>query len=143
MLLVEKIERWREVGSIDDPLLFRLEIAGEARNAVWTHPDATVRHFGVAEDVRLGEFILLALRRLSFVWTQGRDVDQRRDARVHAGMRDDRASIGVANKNDRTADPTECADRRLDIAFQRVQTVLRGHYLVTLRPKRRDELLEA
>ena len=49
-------------------------------------------------------------------------------------MRDDCSPIGVANKNDRTTDATKCAHCRLDIAFQRVQTVLRSHDLMTLRP---------
>ena len=96
----------------------------------------------VLEDVCLGELVLLALRRLGLIRTQGRDVDQSGNTGVHAGVRDDGSPVGVADKNDRTADSPECADGRVDIAFERVQAVLRSHHLVTLRPQRRDQLLE-
>src|SRR6266851_5401545 len=79
---------------------------------------------------------------LGLIRTKGRDVDQGGDAWVHTGVRDDGAPVGVADKNDRTADAAECADGRVDITFQRVQAVLRSHHLVTLRLKRRDQLLE-
>ena len=125
MLLGEQIEGRREVGRIDEPLLFGRQVTGEARDAVRAHPDAAVRDFHVFEDVRLGELVLLALRRLGLIRTQGRDVDQSGDAGIHAGMRDNGA-----------------ADGGVDIAFQRVQAVLRRHHLVTLRTQRRDELLE-
>jgi hypothetical protein len=36
----------------------------------------------------------------------------------------------------------ECADGRVDVAFQRVQAVLRSHHFVTLRSQRRDQFLE-
>jgi len=58
-------------------------------------------------------------------------------------MSDDSAAVGMADKNNWTADPPERAHGRVDIAFQRVQAVLRSHYLVTHRPQRRDELLKA
>src|SRR6266851_7738839 len=79
---------------------------------------------------------------LGLIRTKGRDVDQGGDAWVNTGVRDDGAPVGVADKNDRTADAAECADGRVDIASQRVQAVLRSHHLVTLRLKRRDQLLE-
>jgi hypothetical protein len=84
----------------------------------------------------------LALRRLGLIRTQGRDVDQSGNAGVYTGVRDDGAAVGVADENDRTADPPERADGRLDVAFQRVQAVLCGHYFIPLRPQRRDQLLE-
>jgi hypothetical protein len=57
-------------------------------------------------------------------------------------VRDDGSAVGVADKNDRTAHSPECADGRVDIAFQRVQALLRCHHFVTLSPQRRDQLLE-
>jgi hypothetical protein len=48
----------------------------------------------------------------------------------------------MADQDNRAADPPEVADGRVDIASQRVQAVLRSHHLVTLRLKRRDQLLE-
>ncbi len=131
------------MGRIDDALLFWRQIASEARDAAdRLQPDAAVGDVNLVEDVRLGELVLLALRRLGLVQAQGRDVDQSSNAGVHAGVRDDGSAVGVADKNDRTADSPERADSRVDIAFQRVQAVLRSHHLVTLRPQRRDQLLE-
>src|SRR5260370_41994452 len=131
LLLGEQVEGRREVGGIDDALLFGRQIAGEARDAaVRLHPDAAVGDVNVFEDVRLRELVLLALRRLGLIRTQGRDVDQGGDAWVHTGVGDDGAPVGVADKNDRTADAPECADGRVDITFQRVLAVLRSHHLV-------------
>jgi hypothetical protein len=84
----------------------------------------------------------LALRRLGLIRTQGRDVDQSRNTGVDTGVRDDGSAVGVADEHDRAADPPERPDGRVDVAGQRVQTVLRRHHLVTLRTQRRDQLLE-
>ena len=67
------------------------------------------------QDVRLGELVLLALRRLGLIRTQGRDVDQTGNTGVHAGVCDDGSPVGVADKYDRTADLPECADGRVDV----------------------------
>src|SRR5260370_8077048 len=47
LLLGEEIESWREVGRIDDALLFRRQIAGEAWDAIRLHPDAAVGDFNL------------------------------------------------------------------------------------------------
>src|SRR5260370_13610957 len=98
LLLGEEIESWREVGRIDDALLFRRQIAGEAWDAIRLHPDAAVGDFNLLEDVRLGELVLLALRRLGLIRTYGRDVDQSCNTAVHAGRRDDGSAVAVAEK---------------------------------------------
>src|ERR1700683_5503806 len=143
-LLAEEVSGWREVGRIDDALLFGRQIAGKARNAsARLQPDAAVGSINVFEHVRRGELGLYALRRFGLIRAQGCNIDQSSDAGVHGGVRVVGSSIGVADKNYRPADPPECANGRVDVAFQRVEAVLRGHYLVTLGPQRRDQLLEA
>jgi len=131
---VKKIEHRREVGGMDDTLLFRRQVAGEGRDALWLHPNATVCDFGVLEDVRRGKLVLLSLRCLGFVGPQGRNVNQSRNTRVRTCMRNDGSPIGVPNKNDRTTDPTKRTYCRFDVALQCVQTVLCCHYFMTLRP---------
>jgi hypothetical protein len=42
------------VGRIDDALLFRRQITGEAWDAIRLQPDAAVGDFNPLEDVRLG-----------------------------------------------------------------------------------------
>src|SRR4029078_12454659 len=104
--------------------------------------NAPVCDVNVFEDFRRRELGLYALRRLGLVRTQGRDVDQSSDAGVYPGVRNDGSAVGVADKNDRTADAPEVADGPVDIALQRVQAVLCGHHIVTLCLQRWDQLLE-
>jgi hypothetical protein len=69
LLLGEQIEGRRELGRIDNALLIGRQIAGEASNAFRLHPDAAIGDVYVLEDVRLGELILFALRRLRLIRT--------------------------------------------------------------------------
>jgi hypothetical protein len=61
-----------------------------------------------------------------------------RDAIVGACGRDDRATVGVADKKRRAADSPKRALHCGDIACERVEAVLRCHHLVPVRLKRRD-----
>ena len=141
-LLIEQIEGGREVGRVNDLLLFRGQIAGEARHALATHPDAAIFDRYVIEDIGLGELILLALGRFRLVRAKRCYENERGDAAIISGVRDDGPSIGVPNKNNRTADSPECSDCRVDIAFQRIEGVLRGHHLVPVGLQRRNHLAE-
>lgn len=42
----------------------------------------------------------------------------------------DRSAAGVADENDRSPDPAECADGCVPVAFQRVQSVLSSHHVM-------------
>jgi hypothetical protein len=59
------------------------------------------------EDVCFGKFVLLALRCLSLIRPQRRDIDQGRYAAVNARVRYDGSAIRVSYKDNRTADSSE------------------------------------
>src|SRR5579872_3608396 len=126
----------------DDALLFRSQVAGEVGHAVRFHPDPAISDFYMLEDVCLGKFVLLALRCLSLIRPQRRNIDQGGDAALHTGVRYDGSAIGVSDQDNRTADSSECADRRIDVALQRVEAVLSSDHLVPFRPQSRYQLLE-
>ena len=68
--------------------------------------------------LRDGKLLLLALRGFGLVGCEGRDVDQGGDLVVRPGMGDQGATVRVADKDYRTADPPEAAGNALHVAFQ-------------------------
>src|SRR3989442_6656670 len=94
-LLVEQV-RWRRVMDRPDELLLLLgQVSREVLRAVRTHPDTSVRNFDVREDFRLGELVLLALRRFVVVGGEGGDVDQA--SRTSSPRRKSSRKIGRAH----------------------------------------------
>src|SRR6266568_2054872 len=141
-LLVEQV-RWRRVMDRPDELLLLLgQVSREVLRAVRTHPDTSVRNFDVREDFRLGELVLLALRRFVVVGGEGGDVDQAGDAVVGSRRGDDGSAVGVADEDRRARDAPQRAPYGSDIAFECLQAVLGGHHLVPLRLQRGDDLAE-
>src|SRR6185369_1326321 len=118
-------------------------VARESLDPFRLHPGTAVADFGVAEDFRLRKLVLLILRGLVLVGAQRGEVDEPGDARVLAGVRDDRSAVGMTHEQNRAAHSPERADGRLDVGFHRVEAVLRRHYFVALGPQCRDELFEA
>src|SRR5712664_2516790 len=69
----------------------------------------------VRKDIRLWEIRLLCLRCLVGVRSERSDVYQPRDTVVSSGAGDDASAVGMANKDNRTADPTDCCFRYCDV----------------------------
>jgi len=82
------------------------QIAGEIIDAVRKQPDATVLDVNVGEDRCLREIGLLRLRRLVRVRSKRADVNQAGNPIVGSGAGDDGSAIGMADKDNRAADPT-------------------------------------
>ena len=83
------------------------QIAREIIDAVRKQPDASVLDVDVGEDLCPREIGLLRLRSLVRVRSKRADVNQADNAIVGSGACDDASSIGVADKDNRAADPTD------------------------------------
>src|SRR5271169_6626704 len=89
-------------------LLLLRKISAEMLRTFGTKPDTSIHDFDVGEDVCLREVRLLCLRCLIGVWSERTDVNQPGNAIVDSGARDDGSAVGVADEDDRAADPADC-----------------------------------
>ena len=89
------------------------------------------------------ELVLLALRRLAFVWGERSDADQSCYALIGSRGGNEGSALGVADEDGRATDSRECVPDYSDVAFGRVEAVLAGQHLIALRLKREDQLAKA
>ena len=94
------------------------------------------------EDICPGKLALLALRALVVIGRQRRDIDERGDARIGPGMGDERAAIGVPDKDNWPRHPTEARLHGGNVGRNRVEAVLGSHDFMALGLKGRDQSAE-
>ena len=80
-------------------------------------PVLLVGDLDVVEDVGDGKLGLVALGGFCFVGGERGDIDQSGDPVIGARGGDQSAAVGVADKQDRAADPADRADHRRDVTF--------------------------
>jgi hypothetical protein len=97
----------------------------------------------VGEDVGLRELGLLRLRRFIGVRSERADVNQPDNAIVDSGASDDASAVGVADEDNRAADPAYRYLHQGDVLCRCVEAVLRCNTLITLCLKGNDQLAEA
>ena len=85
----------------------RTKSPAKSVDAFRKQPDASVLDVDVGEDRCLREIGLLCLRRLVRVRSKRADVNQPGNAIVGSGAGDDGSAVGVADKDNRAADPTD------------------------------------
>jgi hypothetical protein len=88
-------------------LLLLRKISAEILRAFRTKPDTSIYDFDVGEDISLREVRLLCLRGLIGVRSERADVHQPGNSIVDSGASDDGSTVGVADKDNRAADPTD------------------------------------
>ncbi len=91
------------------------QIAGKIIDAVREQPDAPILDVDVGEDRCPWEFGLLSLRCLVRIRSERADVNQADNAIVGSGAGDDASAVGVADKDNRAADPADGCFRQGDI----------------------------
>src|SRR5713101_7968447 len=124
-------------------LLLLRKISAEILRTFGTKPDTSIHDFDVGEDVCLREVRLLCLRCLIGVWSERADVNQPGNAIVDSGACDDASAVGVANEDDRAADPADRCLHQGDVLCRCVEAILRCNTLIPLRLKGTDQLAEA
>src|SRR5271156_4107308 len=134
---------WRHGGGPHNLLLLLGQISREVLDARRAHPVSIVRDFDLAEDFREREVAQLALSCLFFVRCDRRDVHEARDAVVGSGDGNGGPSVRVAYEKGRARDAPESANNAIDVPSMTVESILGGDHVVSLRPKRRDQLAEA
>src|SRR4029077_13332584 len=87
------------------------KVSAEVLCALPAQPDTTIHDFYLREDVGPWEIGLLRLRCLVGVGSKRADVNQADNAIVGSGASDDASAVGVADKDNRTADPADCCFR--------------------------------
>src|SRR5258708_18512173 len=88
-------------------LLVLRKVSAEKLCALPTQPDTTIHDFYLRKDVGRREIGLLRLRTLVGIWCKRTDVNQADNAIVGSSAGDDGSAVGVADKDDRAADPAD------------------------------------
>jgi hypothetical protein len=91
--LVEQVRHRQALCRVDEFLLRFRQVAAKEADAARLQPHATVGHLDVLKYLGPREFVLLALRGLVGIRRESRDIDEPGNARISAGMRDERAAI--------------------------------------------------
>jgi hypothetical protein len=86
-------------------------------DAARLQPDPAIGDLDVREDVGDGKLLLQALRGFVGIGCERRDVDQGVDPVIRARVRDQGATVRVADKDHRTADPPEATGDAVNVAF--------------------------
>src|SRR5262245_17269796 len=81
----------------DQLLLFLWEITCKGGDAIPFKPNASVRNLDMGKNIRCRKLLLQTLCCLVGIRGKRRHVDKRRNSRVGAGRRDDRATIGMTD----------------------------------------------
>ena len=142
-LCLEQVGFRDALGRPNELLLLLRKVSAEKLRALGTQPDASIHDFDVGEDVGLRELGLLRLRRFIGVRSERADVNQPDNAIVGSGAGDDASAVGVADEDNRAADPADRCFRQGDVLCRCVEAVLRRNTLITLRLKGNDQLAEA
>jgi len=142
-LRLEQVGLRDALGRPNDLLLLLGKVSAEIPCALRTQPDTPIHDFYVGEDVCPWKVRLLCLRCLIGVWSECSNVDQPRNTVVGSGAGDDASTVGVADQDNRAADPADRCFCHGDILCRCVETVLRRNTLIALRLKGNDQLAEA
>ena len=84
------------------------------------------------KDVGSRKLGQLALGGLVCIRRESRDIDKPGHAWVGAGVRDQRAAIGVPDEKDRAADPGKTRLNGSDVTRKRVEAMLGGHHFMAI-----------
>src|SRR5882724_2646055 len=104
-LRVEQFGLGDALGRPNELLLLLRKVAAEIFGALGTQPDTSVDDFYVGKNVGLREVGLLRLSRFIGVWCERGDVNQSDDTIVSSGAGDNTSAVGMADEDNRTADP--------------------------------------
>src|SRR6516225_3235446 len=140
---LEQIGFRRALGCPNELLLLLRKVAAEILCALRTQPDTSVDDFYVRKNVRLREVGLLRLSRFIGVWCERGDVNQPDNTIISSGSGDNTSAVGVADENDRIADPAHGCFRHGNVLCRCVEAVLRRNTFIPLRLKGNDQLAEA
>src|SRR5258706_11674470 len=105
-------------------LLLLRKISAEMLRTFGTKPDTSIHDFDMGEDLCLREVSLLCLRCLIGVRSERADVNQSGNAIVDSGACDDASAVGVADENNRAADPADRCFHQSDVLCRCVEAVL-------------------
>jgi len=114
----------------------------EILRTLGTQPDTSIHDFDVGEDVRLREVGLLCLRCLIGVRSERADVNQACNSIIDSGACDDGSAVGVADEDNRAADPADRCLHQGNVLCHCVEAVLGCNTLITLRLKGTISLLK-
>src|SRR6476661_2263618 len=131
------------LGCPNELLLLLRKVAAEIFGALGTQPDTSVDDFYVGKNVGLREVGLLRLTRFIGVWCERGDVNQPDDTIVSSGAGDNTSAVGMADEDNRTADPAYGFFRHGNVLRRCVEAVLRCNTFIPLRLKGNDQLTEA
>src|SRR4029077_7209210 len=140
---IEQIGLGDALSRPNELLLLLRKISAEILRTFGTKPDTSIHDFDVGEDVCLREIRLLCLRCLIGVRSERADVNQPGNAIVDSGAGDDTSAVGVADEDDRAADPANRCLHQGDVLCCCVEAVLYCNTLIPLRLKGRDQLAKA
>ncbi len=103
----------------------------------------SVHDFDMGEDVGRREVRLLRLRRFVGVRSQRANVNQPDNAIVGSSAGNDGAAVGVADEDNRVADPPDRCFHQGEVLGRGVEAVLRRDTVISLRLQGNDQLAEA
>src|SRR6202035_4160803 len=96
----------------------------------------------MGEDVSLRKIGLLRLRRFICVWSERADINQPDNAIIGSRAGDNASAVGVADEDNRAADPAYRCFHQGDVLCRCVEAVLRRNTLISLHLKGNDQLAE-
>src|SRR6266436_5037060 len=131
------------LGRPNELLLLLRKVSAEKLRALGTQPDSSIHDVDVGEDFGPRELGLLRLRRFISVRSERADVNQPDNAIVDSGAGDDASAVGVADEDNRAADPAYRCLYQGNVLCRCVEAVLRCNTLITLCLKWNDQLAEA
>ena len=114
-------------------LLVRIrEVATEVFGPLLSEPYPSIRDVDTVEYGSTIEFVLLSLRGLALIGSEGAQVDQCSHAVIHAGVGNQSAAIGVADQNDWAPNPSDAPNHVLNVALEAVETMSTGDAVISL-----------